>query len=33
MHEMSLAGVIQGKLVRTTISDKAAPCPRDHVIR
>ena len=31
MHEMGLAGVIRGKPVRMTISDKAAPCPRDHV--
>jgi putative transposase len=33
MHEMGLAGVIRGKPVRTIISDKAAPCPRDHVNR
>ncbi|MCP8892740.1 IS3 family transposase [Sphingomonas faeni] len=33
MREMGLAGVIRGKPVRTTISDKAAPCPRDHVNR
>ena len=33
MREMSLAGVIRGKPVRTTISDKAAPCPLDHVNR
>ena len=33
MREMGLAGVIRGKRVRTTISDKAAPCPRDHVNR
>ncbi|WP_442800378.1 IS3 family transposase [Sphingomonas sp. STIS6.2] len=33
MYEMGLAGVIRGKPVRTTISDKAAPCPRDHVNR
>jgi transposase InsO family protein len=25
--------VIRGKRVRTTIADKAAPCPRDHVNR
>jgi putative transposase len=30
---MSLAGVIRGKPVRTTISDRSAPCPRDHVNR
>ena len=33
MREMGLAGVIRGKPVRTTISDKTAPCPRDHVNR
>ena len=33
MREMGLAGVIRGKPVRTTISDKAAPCPLDHVDR
>ena len=33
MREMGLAGVIRGRPVRTTISDKAAPCPRDHVNR
>nr|WP_230772420.1 IS3 family transposase [Sphingomonas sp. Leaf4] len=33
MREMGLAGVIRGKPVRTTISDKAAPCPCDHVNR
>ena len=33
MREMGLAGVIRGKPVRTTISDKAAPCSRDHVNR
>src|SRR3546814_15538780 len=33
MREMGLAGVIRGKPVRTTISDKAAPCPPDHVNR
>ena len=33
MREMGLQGVIRGKPVRTTISDKAAPCPRDHVNR
>jgi len=33
MREMGLAGVIRGKPVRTTISDKAAPCPLDHVNR
>jgi putative transposase len=33
MGEMGLQGVIRGKPVRTTISDKAAPCPQDHVNR
>ncbi len=33
MREMSLAGVIGGRSVRTTISDRAAPCPLDHVNR
>jgi len=33
MREMGLAGVIRGKPVRTTISDKAAPRPLDHVNR
>jgi putative transposase len=33
MQDMGLEGVIRGKKVRTTISDKAAPCPLDHVNR
>lgn len=33
MREMGLTGVIRGKPVRTTISDKAAACPLDHVNR
>jgi transposase InsO family protein len=33
MQHMGLQGVIRGKPVRTTISDKAAPCPLDHVNR
>jgi HTH-like domain/Integrase core domain/Transposase zinc-ribbon domain len=33
MREMGLAGVIRGKPVRTTISDKSAPCPLDRVNR
>jgi len=33
MREMGLAGAIRGKPVRTTVSDKAAPCPLDHVNR
>ena len=30
---MGLQGAIRGKRVRTTVPDKAAPCPRDHVSR
>ena len=33
MQNMGLQGVIRGKPVRTTIGDKAAPCPLDHVNR
>ena len=33
MRNMGLAGVIRGRKPRTTISDKAAPCPLDHVNR
>jgi len=33
MRSMGLQGVIRGKPLRTTISDKAAPCPLDHVNR
>jgi transposase InsO family protein len=33
MRKMGLQGVIRGRSIRTTISDKAAPCPLDHVNR
>ncbi len=33
MASLGLQGVIRGKPVRTTISDKTAPCPLDHVNR
>ena len=33
MREMGFLGLTLGKPVRTTISDKAAPCPLDHVKR
>jgi transposase InsO family protein len=33
MRRMGIQGVIRGKPVKTTISDKAAPCPLDHVNR
>lgn len=32
MASLGLQGVIRGKPVRTTISDKAAPCPLDHAV-
>jgi putative transposase len=33
MSELGLHGVIRGKRIRTTVQDKAAPCPLDHVNR
>ena len=33
MRSMGLHGVIRGKTVRTTVPDKATPCPLDHVNR
>ena len=33
MRKMGLSGVIRGKRLRTTIADKATPCPCDHVNR
>jgi transposase InsO family protein len=33
MRKMGLEGVIRGKRMRTTVPDKAAPCPLDHVNR
>jgi putative transposase len=33
MRGMGLAGVIRGKIVKTTVQDKAVPCPLDHVNR
>ncbi len=33
MAELGLHGVIRGKPVRTTVQDRAAQCPRDHVNR
>ena len=33
MAELGLYGVIRGKPIRTTVQDRAAPCPRDHVNR
>jgi transposase InsO family protein len=32
MRVNGIAGAIRGKPLRTTFSDKAAPCPKDHVI-
>jgi transposase InsO family protein len=33
MADLGLHGVIRGKPARTTVPDKALPCPRDHVNR
>jgi putative transposase len=33
MRQMSLKGVVRGRSIRTTVSDAAAPCPRDRVNR
>jgi putative transposase len=33
MHKQGLVGVRRGKVVRTTVANSAAPCPRDHVNR
>ena len=33
MRHMGLQGVVRGKSIRTTLSDAAAPCPRDRVNR
>jgi putative transposase len=33
MADLGLQGVLRGKPVRTTVQDKAAPCPLDHVNR
>ena len=33
MRAMGLQGTVRGKTVRTTVSDKAAPCPLDRVNR
>jgi transposase InsO family protein len=33
MRQMELKGVVRGKAVKTTVSDKAAPCPLDRVNR
>ena len=30
MRVMGLQGVVRGKRVRTTVSDKASPCPQDR---
>ena len=33
MKEMGLEGIVRGKKIRTTIPDRAAPCPLDRVNR
>jgi hypothetical protein len=32
-REMGLEGAVRSRLERTTVSDEATPCPRDHVNR
>ncbi len=33
MRDLGLQGAVRGKPARTTVADKAAPCPADHVNR
>ena len=33
MRQMGLAGAVRGKTVKTTVSDRAQPCPQDKVNR
>ena len=33
MRRLGLRGVVRGKVIKTTVSDKALPCPRDKVNR
>ena len=33
MSKMGISGVIRGRRIKTTVSDKATPCPLDHVNR
>lgn len=33
VRRLGLQGVVRGKTPRTTVSDRATPCPRDHVNR
>jgi putative transposase len=33
MRRLGLQGVVRGKAVKTTVNDKATPCPRDWVNR
>ena len=33
MREIGLEGAVRGRIKRTTVSDKATPCPRDRVNR
>ena len=33
MRRLGLRGVLRGKALRTTVSDRAMPCPQDHVNR
>src|SRR3990167_7535304 len=33
MRRLGLQGVVRGKVIKTTVSDKALPCPQDKVNR
>ena len=33
MRQLGLRGVVRGKVIKTTVSDKAMPCTRDNVNR
>ena len=33
MRQMGLQGVVRGKPMKTTVSDRSTPCPDDHVNR
>ncbi len=33
MHSLGIQGAVRGKTAKTTVSDKAAPCPADRVNR
>ena len=33
MRSLGIQGAVRGKAAKTTVSDKATPCPADHVNR